>query len=104
VFGVRFPSVTTAVMVPLLAPEVGELRLNHDPLQLTDADQFRVPPPVLLTVTVLLAGLLPPCTAVKVNDMGLNPIAGDGGFTVSVTATVCGVLVAPAAETWMLQL
>jgi hypothetical protein len=91
-------------MLPLLAPEVGALRLNHPPLQVTDADQFRVPPPVLAMVTVWLGGLLPPCAAVKPNEVELNPIVGGGALTVSVTDMLCGVLVAPVADTWMLQL
>jgi len=78
------------VILPLLAPEVGVTRLNHVPLQVTDADQFRVPPPVLLTVTVWLGGLLAPCTAVKVSDVGLNPMVEATTFTVSVTDAVCG--------------
>jgi hypothetical protein len=91
-------------MLPLLAPEVGWPRLNHDPLHVTDAAQFSVPPPVLLTATAWLAGLLPPCVAVKLNDVGLNPIVAGGAVTVNVTAMLCGVFVAPGAETWMLQL
>src|SRR6266849_4612256 len=88
---------TTAVIVPLLAPEVVPLKLRNGPA-VTAADQFNVPPPVLLTATVWLAGLLPPCVAVKDNEVGFSPMTGDG-FTVRVTAMFCGVLEAPAAVT-----
>jgi hypothetical protein len=85
---VRLPTVTMAVMLPPLVPVPEVVRPNHDPLQFTDADQFRLPPPVLLTVMFWLAGLLPPCTAVKVIDVGLNPMVGDGIAMVAAPPTV----------------
>ena len=54
-------------------PEAG-LSDNHPVPSL--ALQVKVPPPVLLMLTVLGAGLLPPCWAVKERLGGLNPIAG----------------------------
>ena len=35
-----------------------------------------VPTPVLLTATVWLAGLVPPCTALKDNELGLRVKTG----------------------------
>ena len=77
---VRPPMFTAAVIVPLLAPEVVPLKLRNAPL-VTKADQFSAPPPALLIPTVWLAGLLPPCTAVKDSEAGFNPMAGGAGVT-----------------------
>ena len=57
-----------------------------------------MPPPVFETFTVCAAGFAPP--AVAVNDTrGRTANTGVAGFTVSVTATVFGEPVAPAAVT-----
>jgi hypothetical protein len=48
---VRLPTLTTAVIVPLLVPEVTPLRLRKAPL-VTTADQLSVPTPVMLIPTV----------------------------------------------------
>ena len=55
---VSVPVVTLTVTVPLPVPEAG-LTVNHEALSL--AVQVRVPPPVLLRLTVWTAGLAPPC-------------------------------------------
>ena len=73
---VKAPSVAVTVIVPLPVPEAGETE-SHEALSL--AVQLRVPPPVLLSVRVCVAGLLPPCCAVKVRLVGLVPIAGGDG-------------------------
>ena len=67
------PVATLAVTAPVPVPEAG-LRDNHAALSL--ALQLKVPPPVLLMVTVCAAGLPPPCWAVKDRLVGLAPIAG----------------------------
>ena len=59
-----------------------------------------VPPPVLVTATVLAAGLVPPAVAVKASVVGETESAGGvGGLTVSVTVIVFGEPVAPVAVT-----
>ena len=75
---VRAPVLTLTVTVPLPVPEAG-LTVNHEALSL--AVQMRVPPPVLLMLTVWAAGLLPPCWAVKERLVGLAPIVGLTGIT-----------------------
>ena len=67
------PVVTVRVTAPLPEPEAGD-RVNHAALSL--ADQVRVPPPVLVMLSVWAAGLVPPCWAVKERLVGLAPIAG----------------------------
>jgi hypothetical protein len=89
-----------AATVPLSVPEVG-LRLSHEALSL--ALQFNVPPPVFETEMFWLAGLVPPCVAVKDRVVGPNPITGGGGLTVKVTGIV-GEFVAPVPETVMVAL
>src|SRR5260370_855205 len=88
---------TTAVMVPLLVPDVAPLKLRNGPA-VTAADQFNVPPPVLLTATVRLAGLPPPCVAVKDNEVGLSPMSGYG-FPRGLPALLSRGFYAPAAVT-----
>jgi len=53
------------------------LRVSHAALSL--AVQLKVPPPVLLRLTVWAAGVLPPCCAVKDRLVGVAPIAGGTG-------------------------
>jgi len=52
--------------------------------------QLKVPPPVLLMLTVWVAGLAPPWVAAKERLVGLAPMAGGTGAvaTVNVTGTV----------------
>ena len=73
--------------------------LSQDALSVTL--QESVPPPVLLTVTVWLAGLLPPAVPEKARLVGLRPIAGGTGavLTVRLTGIVCGLLLALGSET-----
>jgi hypothetical protein len=59
--------------VPFPVPEAG-LTVNQAALSL--AVQVKVPPPVLLTLTVWVAGLAPPWVAAKARLVGLAPIAG----------------------------
>ena len=86
--------VTLAAAVPLPVPADGDT-VNQAALSL--AVQLKVPPPVLLILTVWAAGLLPPCWAVKDKLVGLAPRAGGTGaaVTVKVTGTVAGL--APVA-------
>ena len=86
--------VAVNVTAPLPVPADGDT-VNHAALSL--AVQLKVPPPVLLILTVWAAGLLPPCWAVKDKLVGLAPRAGGTGaaVTVKVTGTVTGV--APVA-------
>jgi hypothetical protein len=77
-------------------PEPGET-LSQLPPEVVEAEavQFSVLPPVLVMFTVWFGGL-PPVVELKVRAVGLRPMVG-GAVRVSVTATVCGELVAPAA-------
>ena len=59
--------------------------------------QFSVPPPVLLTLTVLAAGFDPPCWAVKDKLVGLTPMAGGTGAAVTAKETGIITVVAPGA-------
>src|SRR3954463_12364592 len=66
----------------------------------SDAVTSSVPPPVLVTATVLAAGLVPPAAAVKASVVGETDSAGGvGGSTVKVTGIVFGEPVAPVAVT-----
>jgi hypothetical protein len=99
--------VMVCVLAPLTLPEgAAGTKLRNDPPNVTDADQLNVLPagPVSEIVTVWSAGLDPPCTAVKVSDVGDNPIVGAGGVTVKVTGMSCGVFVAPVAVTRIVPL
>lgn len=73
---VREPVATVAVMVPVPVPEAG-LTLSQVALPL--AVQARVPPPVLLIVRACVAGLAPPCWAVKDKLLELRLMAGFAG-------------------------
>jgi hypothetical protein len=75
---VRAAVPTVTVTAPVPVPDPG-LTDNQDVLAL--ALQLKVPPPVLLMVTVCAKGLLPPCWAVKDRLVGLIPIAGLSGTT-----------------------
>ena len=87
--------------MPAPVPEAG-LRANHPVPSL--ALQVKVPPPVLLMLTVFGAGLLPPCWAVKERLGGLNPMAGGTGAAVTVKATGTVTDGAPVALTVMAPL
>ena len=63
------------------------------------AVQPSVPPPELLMLRLCPAGLAPPCWPVKLKLAALRPITGGIDVTVRLTATVCGVLLAPGADT-----
>ena len=60
-------------MDPVSVPDAG---LTDNQVVLVLALQLKVPPPVLLMVTVCPKGLLPPCWAVKDRLAGLSPIPG----------------------------
>src|SRR5256714_9770465 len=75
-----------AVIVPLLAPLVGE-RLSQ--LALSEAVQFIVPPPALVTVSVLAAGLDPP--AVPLNARLVGDTERAGGETVPLLKTTVAI-------------
>ena len=62
--------------VPLPVPEAGDT-VSQAALSL--ALQLKVPPPVLLMLTVWAAGFVPPWVAVKDKLVGLAPMAGGTG-------------------------
>lgn len=70
---VRAPVAAVTLTVPLPVPEVGP---SVSQLALSLADQVRVPPPVLLMLSVCVTGLLSPGCAAKVRLAGLSPMAG----------------------------
>jgi hypothetical protein len=98
---VSAPVVTVAETVPLLVPEAG---LTVNQLVLALADQVSVPPPVLLIVNNLGAGLLPPWVAVKERLVGLAPMAGGTGAVVTVNVTGTVTLEAPVAASIIVPL
>src|SRR5256885_1055655 len=66
----------------------------------SDSVTSSVPPPLLVTATVLAAGLGAPAVAVKARLEGVTDSAGGvGGSTVRVTGMVFGEPVAPDAVT-----
>jgi hypothetical protein len=67
-----------SVTVPLPVLPVVE---SVSQVWLSVIDHVRVPPPVLLMLSACVAGLLPPCVAVKDRLLGLAPIAGLTGTT-----------------------
>ena len=83
-----------AVTVPLSVPDTG-LRVNQAALPL--AAHPKVPPPVLVTVKVFVAGFVPPAVPAKPRLVVLSPIAG--GEEAAVSARVIGnCLVTPPPE------
>jgi hypothetical protein len=98
---VSAPVVTVAVTVPLLVPEAG---LTVNQLVLALADQVSVPPPVLLIVNNLGAGLLPPWVAENERLVGLAPMAGSTGAVVTVNVTGTVTLEAPVAASVIVPL
>jgi hypothetical protein len=91
--------VGVAVTVPAFVPLPGE---TLSQVALSDAVQLIEPLPVLLTETVFAAGSLPPTVAVNARVAGVtDKTGGGGGSTVSVTVTVFGEPVAPAAASVM---
>src|SRR4051812_12088695 len=81
--------------VPEFVPDAGE---TVSQAELLDAVQFIVPAPVLETLTDWAAGLEPFAVPLKARAVEVRErIAGGGGATVKVTATVLGEPVAPAA-------
>ena len=85
---------TFNVTAPLPVPDAGET-VNQVALSL--ADQLKVPPPVLLMLTVWAAGLAPPWVAAKERLVGLVPRAGGTGAVVTVNVTGTVTEEAPAA-------
>ena len=73
---VRIPVVALTVTAPLPVPEAGEAASQ---VVSGLALQLKVPPPVLLMLTVWVAGLAPPWVAAKERLVELAPIAGDRG-------------------------
>ena len=68
---------TPTVTAPFPVPEA---ELSVSQLAVSLAVHVNVPPPVLLIFRVWLAGLVPPCVAVKERLVGLMPRAGDVGW------------------------
>jgi hypothetical protein len=94
---------TVAVRVLGAVPDPGETLSQLPPeVVAAAAVQFNVPLPPLLMDTVWLGGLVP-ALALKVSEVGDSTISG-AGETFSVTATNCGVFVAPAALMVMVPL
>ena len=75
---------TLAAMDPLPLPDNG-LRVSQVALL------WAVQLPFELTVTAWLAGFVPPCMPVSVNDVGLTERVGEGAVTVKVTGMETGV-------------
>src|SRR5258708_2685950 len=91
--------VGVAVTVPALAPLPGD---TLSQVTFSDAVQLIEPEPVFETLTVLAAGSVPPTVAVNASVAGVtDSTGGGGGSTVSVTVTVFGEPVAPAAASVM---
>ena len=87
------------VIVPAFVPLAGD-RLSQ-PRSPTPSSPA-MPPPVLEIDSVLAAGLAPPSVAANDSAAGDTDSAGGvGGSTVSVTVTVFGEPVAPAAASVM---
>ena len=82
--GAKVPVVACKVIVPFPVPEPA-VRVNQPVFSL--ALQFKVPPPVLRTLRVCAAGLLPPWIAVKARLVGLAVIAGGTGAAVTMKET-----------------
>ena len=73
--------ITFTIIAPLFVPED---RLSLSQAALSPAIQLSVPPPKLLMLKILDAGLVPPCVAAKERLAGLAPMAGGrtvGGVT-----------------------
>ena len=70
---VKVPVTTVRATVPFPVPDAGERDIQA---MLSLAVQLKVPPPVLLILKVWVAGLAPPCVAVKERLVGLVLIAG----------------------------
>jgi hypothetical protein len=90
----KVPVAAVSVTAPLPVPEAG-LSVNQAALSL--AVQLKVPPPVLLMLTVWDAGLAPPWVAVKERLVGLAPMAGGMGAAETVKVTGTETVVAPVA-------
>ena len=103
-------TVTVAVWVPAVSPAIAAATVSSPaPVPLpgvtdshgasSEAVHDSVPPPVLLTVKARVAGAAPPCVAAKARLPGVTASAGPGGAgsTVSVTGTLRGEPLAPAA-------
>ena len=94
------PVATLAVTVPFPVPEAG---LSDNQVALSLALQLKVPPPVLLMVKVLGAGLAP-AWAVKDRLVGLIPKAGGTGAAVMVKVTGIVIDAVPVALRVMVPL
>ena len=82
--GGKAPMVACKVIVPFPVPEPA-VRVNQPVFSL--ALQFKVPPPVLRTLRVCAAGLLPFSIAVNARLVGLALRAGGTGAAVTVKET-----------------
>ena len=90
------------VTVLLFVPFSGEMEEIQPALAL--ADQVRVPAPVLEMVKDWAAGLTPPAVPEKARLLTLSPMTGvavEAAVTVRDTGMICGLFVAPDAETVM---
>jgi len=67
------PVITLTITTPLFVPDA-RLSVSHGTLSV--AVQLSVPLPVLLMFSVWVAGLVPPCVAVKERLVELVPMAG----------------------------
>ena len=90
------PVITFAIITPLSVPEV-RFSLNQGTSSL--AVQLSEPPPELLILKFWVAGLLPPCVAVKERLVGLAPMAGGTGAVAMVNVT--GTVTEEAPEAFM---
>ena len=97
----KVPVVACNVIVPLPVPEP-VVRANQPMVSV--ALQVKVPPPVLLILSVCAAGLLPPWIAENARLVGLAPMAGGTGAAVTVKETGIVTGVAPDALRVMVSL
>jgi len=95
------PVAALTLTAPLLVPVAGE-SVNQGALSL--AVQVRVPPPVLLMLSVWAAGLPPPRWTVKEKLVGLAPMAGGTGAGAIVRLTGMVIVEVPTAFTMIIVL
>lgn len=93
---------TETVSVPALIPEEGVTVSQLPPKEVLGvAVQLSVPAPELEMLTVWLAGLAPPCDAVKVSEVALSAILGGAAVMTSVTVMICEGTSRIYVPTWM---
>lgn len=91
---------TVTLIAPGVVPLAGEAESHAPPLVVVLVVVKLKAAPLLLVETLCAAGADPPACAENNNVIGLSVRFGSAAaVTVKVTATVCGVLAAPALAT-----